>query len=99
MELYPEVEALVTNYPDLKPVARDVQQACDLLIQSFHGGGKLLACGNGGSAADCEHLVGELMKGYLLPRPLPKAKQEALLGTFPDGAYLASHLQAALPAI
>src|SRR6185369_16914085 len=51
-----------------------------------------------GSAADCEHLVGELMKSYLAPRPLPAHQQAALLAA-PDGAYLAGHLQAALPAI
>lgn len=99
MSLYPEVEALVTNYPDLRGLAAEAQQACDLLIHCFRGGGKLLACGNGGSAADCEHLVGELMKSYLAPRPLPLAHQAVLRATAPDGVYLADQLQAALPAI
>ena len=99
MSLYPEVEALVTNYPDLQGLAAEAQQACDMLIRCFQTGGKLLACGNGGSAADCEHLVGELMKSYLAPRPLPGEQQAALLAGAADGAYLAEHLQAALPAI
>ena len=98
MILYPEIEQLATSYPDLRGLAPEVQRACDLLISCFRNGGKLLACGNGGSAADCEHLVGELMKSYLAPRPLP-APQQAALSAATDGAYLAGHLQAALPAI
>jgi len=98
MSLYPEIDALITNYPDLRGLAAEVEQACNMLIGCFRSGGKLLACGNGGSAADCEHLVGELMKSYLTPRPMPPAQQAALKAAA-DGGYLASHLQVALPAI
>ncbi len=98
--LQPEIETLLSNYSDLAPLGAEVARACDLLIACFQGGGQVLACGNGGSAADCEHLVGELMKGYLSTRPLPAAARTALLATSAtDGAYLADHLQGALPAI
>ena len=98
--MHSHLEALLAKHPDLKPVAADIQQACDLLLACYQQGGKVLVCGNGGSAADSEHLVGELMKGYLSARPLPPARREALLGTgTPDGQYLADHLQGALPAI
>jgi D-sedoheptulose 7-phosphate isomerase len=66
----------------------------------YRHGGKLLICGNGGSAADSEHIVGELMKGYLSKRPLPDPVRQRFSAVFPDdGAYLADHLQGALPAI
>jgi D-sedoheptulose 7-phosphate isomerase len=98
--IHEEIETLLANYPDLKPIAEDIQRGCDLLIDCYRGGGKVLVCGNGGSAADCEHLVGELMKGYLTARPLPASQRAALMGAAPtDGAYLADRLQGALPAI
>jgi D-sedoheptulose 7-phosphate isomerase len=59
-----------------------------------------LVCGNGGSAADAEHIVGELMKGYLLQRPIPDETRARLVAASPEsGAYLAGALQGALPAI
>jgi phosphoheptose isomerase len=95
---HPEIDDLLASYPDLTPLRADLQRACDLLFDCCRAGGKLLICGNGGSAADCEHLVGELMKGYLSPRPLPAARRAALAAGS-DGAYLAERLQGALPAI
>lgn len=98
--MHREIDTLIESYPDLVSVAHDAQRACDLLIDCFEHGGKVLACDNGGSAADSEHLVGELMKGYLSARPLPAERLTALRAAGPqDGAYLASHLQGALPAI
>lgn len=94
------LQKLVSKYPDLAACAPDVQRAYTLLLKTFQGGGKLLLCGNGGSAADCEHIVGELMKGYLRPRPLTDAMRQRLLdASLDNGAYLADHLQGALPAI
>lgn len=91
---------LVRQYPDLAVCIPQIEQAHKLLSVCFRGGGKLLICGNGGSAADSEHIVGELMKGYLLKRPLPESARQALGGVSPqDGDYLADHLQGALPAI
>jgi D-sedoheptulose 7-phosphate isomerase len=95
-----DFETLLKDYPDLNPIAGAIQQASDLLLDCYRGGGKVLVCGNGGSAADSEHLVGELMKGYLSARPLPAAQRAAILAASPEnGAYLAEHLQGALPAI
>ena len=94
------LEKMAEKHPDLKICLADIQQAYDLLEASFRRGGKLLLCGNGGSAADSEHIVGELMKGYLLKRPLPDALRRKLLEENPHtGEYLADHLQGALPAI
>ena len=75
-----------------------VAQAAALIGDAFAAGGKLLLCGNGGSAADCEHVVGELMKSFLLPRPLPEKDREAVDRLDPSGE-LSAKLQGALPAI
>ncbi len=94
------LDALVQRAPGLNECAADIQAAFELLAATYRNGGKLLICGNGGSAADSEHIVGELMKGYLAKRPLPDALRQKFNAVFPDdGAYLADHLQGALPAI
>ncbi len=77
-----------------------VEEAFGLLLRCFAGGGKVLVCGNGGSAADSEHIVGELMKGFRLARPVPADRRARLEAAFPaDAAWLADHLQGALPAV
>ncbi len=92
--------ALCRNYPDLAPCRADIESAYNLLEQGFASGHKLLVCGNGGSAADSEHLVGELMKGFVLKRALDdetRARFAAQFGV--EGANLAAQLEGALPAI
>lgn len=94
------IEELISTYPELEVCVPDIQSAFETLRTCFRGGGKLLTCGNGGSAADAEHIVGELMKGYLLKRVVPESARAKLLAANPqDGDYLATHLQGALPAI
>ena len=78
----------------------NINRAIDALVECFRSGGKLLCCGNGGSAADCEHIVGELMKGFFLPRTLSEADKTHLQNSdAEDGAFLADKLQYGLPAI
>ena len=71
------IEMLTQKYPQLEVVAKDVDAATDKIIQCYKKGGKVLLCGNGGSAADCTHIVGELMKGFMKKRPVAEkqAKQ------------------------
>jgi D-sedoheptulose 7-phosphate isomerase len=93
-------EDLVSRFPSLRPLEEEFLAALRLVTTCFDQGGKLLVCGNGGSAADADHLVGELMKGFLLHRPLSselRGKLEESAGE--DGAFLAETLQGALPAI
>jgi D-sedoheptulose 7-phosphate isomerase len=89
----PHLDALIARHPDLLACRPGLLAAFGLLRDTFAGGGKLLLCGHGGSAADCEHFAGELLKGFALPRPLAPSDR-ALLP--PD---LGAALQGGLPAI
>ena len=92
--------ALTRNYPDLQTCRADIEAAATMLENCFANGGKLLVCGNGGSAADSEHLVAELMKGFILKRALSSADRERFASEFGnEGASLAAQLEGALPAI
>ena len=93
------LSALWAHYPELRLLEAPLLRAHGLLCRVYGGGGKVLACGNGGSAADCAHIVGELMKGFLKKRPL-SAEQAARLRAvpgMPEG--FETRLQQALPAI
>lgn len=89
----------VKRYPALAPCRQAMEQAVDMLIESFKNGGKLLTCGNGGSAADAMHIVGELMKSFVLERPVPEHEARQMREAGADGAYMSQHLQGALPAM
>ncbi len=96
----PTFSALARNYPDLASCQNDIERAYNLMETSFASGHKLLVCGNGGSAADSEHLVAELMKGFILKRELPDETRARFADKFgPEGAQLAAQLEGALPAI
>lgn len=91
---------LVEQYPVLKGIEGQFKEAATLLIETFAAGKKLLICGNGGSASDAEHIVGELMKGFCSKRPLPQDIQKKIAAAAPDlGAHIAASLQCAYPAI
>ena len=65
-----DVEDLIKRYPELSACKNDIIAAFELLCECFSNGHKLLVAGNGGSCADSEHIVGELMKGFKKKRPL-----------------------------
>jgi D-sedoheptulose 7-phosphate isomerase len=93
-------EKLFQTYPKLEACKTDIKKAFYLIYDCYVKGGKVLICGNGGSASDSEHIVGELMKGFIHKRPLKQADNEIIKAVFPDEwEYLAEHLQGALPAI
>jgi phosphoheptose isomerase len=98
--MHPELERLAQQYPDIQACLPAVQAAYDVLRLAFSNGGRLLICGNGGSAADSDHIVGELMKGFERQRPVHDELRQRLLAVESErGAYLADRLQGALPAI
>lgn len=92
------LEELVQAYPDLKVCREDIRKAYEILKKSYEKNGKLLTCGNGGSGADAEHIVGELMKEFYIRRPLTTDMREKLKDAGDEG-ILAMHLQGSLPAI
>lgn len=94
------IDGLVVRYPTLEIIKDNIAKAYLILEESFSNGGKLLIAGNGGSAADAEHIVGELMKGFKLPRKLNPEYAEKLIKENKElGTMLAENLQGALPAI
>jgi len=98
--LYKHVDLLIERYPKLEVCREDIIKAYLLLEESYDNGGKLLIAGNGGSAADSEHIVGELMKGFKMPRHLKTDFKEKLIKENEElGQVLADNLQGALPAI
>ncbi|MBI1279266.1 MAG: SIS domain-containing protein [Anaerolineaceae bacterium] len=98
--MHKELLNLLEHYPDLEPCITDIDSAFNLLRTTYQNKGKLLVCGNGGSAADSDHIVGELMKGFELKRPIGDDLRQRLSEINPDmGTYLADRLQGALPAI
>ena len=91
---------LIERYPQLIVCRKDIMEAYELLEKSYSNGSKLLITGNGGSAADSEHTVGELMKAFVLPRKLKVEQRNALMAVDTElGPVLADNLQGALPAI
>lgn len=91
---------LIERYPQLVTIKDCISDAYSVLEQGYLNGGKLLVTGNGGSAADSEHLVGELMKSFVLPRKLNEDYIRALKEIDEEmGEKLGKHLQGALPAI
>ena len=98
-----EIENLILRYPALEICRNGLQIATEKICSAFHAGNKLITCGNGGSATDALHIVGELMKGFALPRKIAdfdKKFTADLEKNFPnDAEYFKKNLQCALPAI
>lgn len=100
MESKAYLEDLLIRYPQLQVCGEDILGAYELIRQTYEVGGKLLIAGNGGSCADADHIVGELMKGFCLRRQIPISfveKMKAVDGE--TGSYLGEYLQGALPAL
>ncbi|MBR4256630.1 MAG: SIS domain-containing protein [Clostridia bacterium] len=93
------LDSLTERYPVLSACENETEKLAEALIGCYKNGGKLLVCGNGGSAADAEHIVGELMKGFCRKRPLDENEKAELERYGGDGVMLANKIQSALPAI
>lgn len=94
------IDNLINVYPVLESTKQNIICAYAILEECYENKGKLLIAGNGGSAADAEHIVGELMKGFKLPRRLDNNMQNKLISQDKElGQVLADNLQGALPAI
>lgn len=94
------IKTLTERYPDLLPCADSIRAAYEILLDCYKTDGKVLVCGNGGSASDSEHIVGELMKGFRRKRPMPPGLQEKFRQAYgEEGLFIADRLQRGLPAI
>ena len=93
-------QELLTRYPKLEKIIDTIEEAKNEMIKCYENGGKILLCGNGGSCADCDHIVGELMKGFLSLRPLSDEKKADMKKNFSDiDDNILDQLQCGLPAI
>lgn len=93
------LEELIERYPILKECKNDIDEAFKVMVKSFETSHKMLVAGNGGSAADSNHIVGELMKSFELKRPISKELYEKIIKNEKYGEMLANSLQGALPTI
>ncbi len=100
MSMNKHLSVLIERFPVLESAVNDIKKAFDLITESYRNEGKLLIAGNGGSAADAEHIVGELMKSFVLKRELSSEFSEQLVAADEElGTVLSKNLQGALPAI
>lgn len=95
-----ELDELITRYPQLSACKKDIEKAYLLLQKTYDDNGKLLIAGNGGSAADSEHIAGELMKRFKITRPINKDLADKLLKIDPQrGERLVKNLEMPLRAV
>lgn len=92
------ISELISRYPILSNLEEQLKQSAEQLIHCYNTGHKVMVCGNGGSAADALHIVGELMKAFVCKRELSEEWQTKF-SELPDGEYISRNLQMAFPAI
>ena len=91
---------LLSRYPQLKVCEPALIEAVSVIIDCYKNDGKILLCGNGGSCADCDHIVGELMKGFLKKRPLSDSQKQTMKTNYPElNSEILNALQCGLPAL
>lgn len=93
------LDNLIKRYPALIGQVSSIEAAFELLCRTYRSGGKLLCCGNGGSCADCDHIVGELMKSFIFKRKIDAKTEERLHLYGEEGEELIRNLEGALPAL
>lgn len=98
---YQELAILEERYPVLRPLDKELREAFAMMKRCFEKGGKLLLCGNGGSSADSDHIVGELMKAFCKKRKIKPELLSQLKELYGDteASYFENHLEVGLPAI
>ena len=85
---------LLERYPVLSAYSEDIYKSYEIMVECLENGRKILCCGNGGSAADCDHFAGELLKGFLKKRPLSDEEKSKF-----NDKFIADNLQKGLPVI
>ena len=92
------ISELISRYPKISILDKQLKQSVEQLIRCYSAGNKIMVCGNGGSAADALHIVGELQKAFVCKRKLSEEWQKTF-SKLPDGKYISQNLQMAFPAI
>lgn len=92
-------DELYSRYPVLKSERGTIEEAFDCLYECFRGGNTLYLCGNGGSASDCEHIAGELLKKFKKTRPIDEAFAKKLERFGEEGLTLKNSLEGGVPAV
>ncbi|MCR5672456.1 MAG: SIS domain-containing protein [Lachnospiraceae bacterium] len=99
-QILAHIDETIERYPALAPCKADIKSAYMLLKETFERGNQLLVAGNGGSAADSEHIAGELMKKFRLSRHVPPEFADRLKAVDKErGEKLAANLEQSLTAI
>ena len=93
------INELLERYPSLEACQKEIRAAADILIESYKAGGKLLVAGNGGSAADSDHITGELLKSFVKKRKPSSFIEKLNSIDKATGTYLADKIQGSLPAV
>ncbi len=93
------INELMQRYPELTGMKDNLEKTVSMMVDTYNKGGKILVCGNGGSCADAEHIVGELMKGFLSKRKLTQEECKMFEGYAENPETFAKNLQRAVPAI
>ena len=94
------LKELIERYPVLETCRAEIERAGEMMLETYRAGGKIMVCGNGGSCADSDHIVGELMKGFLQLRPIRGEKRTAMCEALgEDGEDIVGKLQGGIPAI
>ena len=96
-----KMEELLTRYPALTVCKDDLTESLSLMLDTYRKGGKIMVCGNGGSCADAQHIVGELMKGFLLRRPMTTEQKQMFADALgeDDAVLFAARMQRGIPAM
>lgn len=92
-------QELFERYPSLRACESDLDKALELMRKTYESGGVIYVCGNGGSCSDSDHIVGELMKGFLSRRPPLESESEKLRELFPEITNVSEKFQRAIPAV
>lgn len=99
-KLQRHIDLLIKRYPVLASIEKDIVEAYLVMEETYEHDGKIMVAGNGGSAADAEHIAGELMKRFKTPRPVGDEFAARLKAIDPErGANLAANLERSLMAI
>jgi D-sedoheptulose 7-phosphate isomerase len=95
-----EVKKLTTRYQSLAKLESDIDSALQLMYRCYLNGNTIFTCGNGGSAADSEHIVGELMKGFKSKRTIKEEHIQAFESMYPnDSLGFEKNLQQGIPSV